>query len=231
MKRFMQNNIHVFAIILCVLLFSSAGVHAETMYVSEVKITFRREPGNSRKILDMLPPGQSVEVLEQSEDWTKVQLTDGKEGWVLSRYLTTRKPNVFALEALKKEHSMLSNQVTSLGEENNGLKQENQKLLAEFTANKKRLEETSRAYKNIKADCANPSNLRKNYEKTVSHLKEQRKKAEKLEKELEEIQADQGLRWFLTERGFEGFLWGAGVLFIGFVTGFIARRQSRRSFR
>ena len=225
MNRFVKNM--VFIGILLVLF--SASARAETMYVSEVKITFRRDPGSGRKILDMLPPGQMVEVLEKSDEWAKVRLLDGKEGWVLDRYLTAKKPDVFALEALKKEHSILSAQVGSLREENGTLKKESEKLREDFSGNKKLLDKTSKAYKMLKADCANPSSLRRDYEKTIAQFKEQRKKAAELEEKLKEIQADQGLKWFMTEQGFKGFLYGALVLFVGFLAGFLARRQPRHS--
>ena len=35
----------------------------------------------------MIESGQKVEVVESGQEWSIVRLLDGKEGWILNRYL------------------------------------------------------------------------------------------------------------------------------------------------
>lgn len=99
MKRF---------IVFFIVLFSTA-VHAETMYIDDiVKITVRTGPGIAHKIVAMIKSGERVEVLKTEEpdkEWSLVRITNGKEGWVLSRFLKSKEPDGLILERLKKKHN------------------------------------------------------------------------------------------------------------------------------
>jgi len=68
----------------------STGIYAETRYVTDVfKITLRSGQSTKHEILRNLPSGLPLKVLERdsSTGYSKVTTPDGKEGWVLSRYL------------------------------------------------------------------------------------------------------------------------------------------------
>ncbi|QTA84227.1 TIGR04211 family SH3 domain-containing protein [Desulfonema magnum] len=204
---------------ICLLLFSTVA-EAETMYVSEIKITMRLGPGNNRKILSMLSTGQPVEILEKGQGWTNIRLEDGKKGWVLSRYLTSQRPPVFASEALIKRCDSLSLHVTSLEEENSRLKEEIERLTSGFSDDEKAFDELSKSYEKLKIGCSDFLEVETAYKKAAFQLAEQRKKNAKTEAELKEIRKDQRLWWVLS---------GAGVLLLGIVLGAVGRGQSRRS--
>ncbi len=85
MKQFFLTGISLIA------LFTLA--HAETMYIGDiVKITVRTGPGTEHKIITMVQSGQQVEVLQPDIHWSEVRLKNGKQGWVLNRFLTSEKP-------------------------------------------------------------------------------------------------------------------------------------------
>lgn len=66
---------------------------AQTVYVSdEFEITLRTGPGNDHKIISMPKSGNAMEILQKGEEWSRVRLPDGKEGWVLSRYISPTRP-------------------------------------------------------------------------------------------------------------------------------------------
>ena len=210
-------------IVFFIVLFSTA-VYAETMYIDDIiKITFRTGPGIDHKIVAMIKSGEKVEVLkpdEPVEQWSFVRLTDGKEGWVLSRFLKSKEPDGLILERLKKKHTAIKNQAVSLIEENKVYKKENKKLNSELKTNKEMLDKIKSSYETLKKESAEFLELKSNYEKTSSKLAEQTKKAEKLEEELTKLLLHQNIKWFLS---------GAGVLLLGFVIGFSTKRQRRRS--
>ncbi len=201
-------------------LLSGAAI-AETLYVSDLKeITVRTGQGNKHKIISMIKSGQKVELLERGDAWSLVRVANGKEGWVLTRYLTTAIPKKILFDSLQKKHSLLEAKTNSLLEENSRLKKENRQLRMDFSSSKKKLGNLSKAYKTLKDESAEFIELKDNYNRTASQLAEQKEKAMKLEEELTTFQLRQNIRWFLS---------GAGVLIIGFIIGYSAKRQRKRS--
>ena len=205
---------------MCLILFSTP-VLAESKYISDnMKITLRTGPGNDRKIISMLGVGKKVEVLELGDEWTLVRLDNGKEGWVISRFLTDEIPSDIQLKILKSKHQDLMADALKMKEENSLLKEENKKLNTEFTVITKKLQKTSKDYDALKRDSKEFLNLQSKFKESSSKLAEQTKKAEKFEDELTKLLWNQNIKWFLS---------GAGVLILGFIIGFSTKRQRRRS--
>ncbi len=202
------------------IIFSNAAL-ADTMYVSDVlKLTVRDGKGTGEKIIAVVQSGQTVEVLQPEDEWALVRLDDGKEGWVLNRYLTGKITNNIKLKLLKKKHKTLVAQSTTLLEEKVKLKDENKKFKTELDKVQKEAEELKMSYGALKTESADYINLKSKYTKTASQLSEYTEKSELLEKELTKLEFRQTVRWLLT---------GAGVLLLGFLIGFSARRQHRRT--
>ena len=205
---------------MCLILFSTP-VLAESMYVGDtMKITLRTGPGNDRKIISLLGIGQKVEVLEPGEELPLVRLDNGKEGWVISRFLTDEIPSDIELEILKSKHKTLMNNASKMQKENSLLKAENKNLNTELAAITKKLQKTSKDYQDLRRDSKEFLKLQSKFKESSSKLAEQTKKAEKFEDELTKLLWNQNIKWFLS---------GAGVLILGFIIGFSTKRQRRRS--
>lgn len=191
------------------------------MYVSDIlKLTLRTGPSTENKILAVIESGQQLEIVEYGKEWSQVQLPNGKEGWVLSRYLTPRETNNIKLDRLQAKHKNLMTQAAALLEENNKLKAENKKLDTEFKANKKQADKARSDYETLKTEAAGFLSLKSKYEDAVSQLAGQTAKAEKLEEQLTKLEMGTYIKWFLA---------GSGVLIVGFLIGFSTKRQRRRS--
>lgn len=190
------------------------------MYVSDIlKLTLRTGPSIENKILAVIDSGQMMEVVEFGDEWSRVQLPNGKEGWVLSRYLTPNETNNIKLQRLETKHKNLMVQASELLEENNRLQAENKKLSTEFEANQKQLVKTRTDYETLKADASEFLTLKTRYESAASQLAEQTAKAEKLEEQLTRLEMYTYIKWFLA---------GSGVLIVGFLIGYSSKRQRRR---
>src|SRR5210317_255011 len=112
-------NLKWYVIVSVFLILISASVQAETIYVGEIiEITLRTGPGIDHKVIAMLQSGQSLEVLEAGSEWTRVRLPNEKEGYVLSRFLSKKKPNEMLLKELEKRYAALEQKVDTLDEEN-----------------------------------------------------------------------------------------------------------------
>jgi SH3 domain protein len=198
----------------------STFVYGETMYVSDrLKLTLRTGPSTENKILAVIESGQMLDVVELGNEWSRVQLSNGKEGWVLSRYLTPNETNNIKLERVQTKHKNLMIQAAALLEENNKLKAENKGLGSDTAANQKQLDKIKNDYEVLKAEAAEFITLKSKYESAASQLAEQTAKAEKLEEQLTKLELNYYIKWFLA---------GSGVLILGFLIGFSTKRQRRR---
>ncbi len=190
------------------------------MYVSDVlKLTLRTGPSIENKIISVIDSGQMMEVIKFGDEWSQVQLPNGKEGWVLSRYLTTNETHNIKLERLEAKHKNLMIQAAELLEENNRLKAENKRFSTESKANQKQFVKTQADYEALKAEAAEFITLKANYKRAASQLAEQTAKAKQLEEELSSLEMNTYIKWFLA---------GSGVLIVGFLIGFSTKRQRRR---
>ena len=217
--NFLLRGFGLWGLVLLLCLFS-ASVYGETMYVSDVlKLTLRTGPSIENKIISVIESGQMMEVIKFGDEWSQVQLPNGKEGWVLSRYLTTNETHNIILERLEAKHKNLMIQAAELLEENNRLKAENKRLSTEFNANQKQLAKTQADFEALKTEVAEFLTLKTNYTLAASQLAEQTAKAKQLEEELSSLEMNTYIKWFLA---------GSGVLIVGFLIGFSTKRQRRR---
>jgi len=202
------------------LTFISATGFAESMYISDVlKVTVRSGPSTEYKILDIAESGDRVEILETGEDWTLVRLANGKEGYVTSRYLVAGPTSSIRLEQLQIKQKAITQQAAALLEENTKLREENKNLKSALDGTENSLKKLDGEYKELKAGSAEFLTLKTKFKKVSEQLIEQSQKAEKLDKELSKVELNQYIKWFLA---------GSGVLLVGFIVGFSARRQRRR---
>jgi SH3 domain protein len=204
---------------ICVMCFSAVGF-AETRYVTDLlKLPLRTGPTTEYKILDLVKSGQQLEVVEPGKDWSQVRLPNGKEGYVLNRYLVGQPTSAVQLAKLQVKYTSLRQQSTALIEENNRFKQENKTFKSTLDSNETALNKLETDYNELKTGAAEFLNLKKKYKEVSTKLAEQTKKANTLDKELSGLEMNQYIKWFLA---------GSGVLLVGFIIGFSARRGRRR---
>lgn len=194
---------------------------AETMYVRDIlKITMRAGRGVEYKILEVLESGQEVEVLSTDDEWANVRLQNGKEGWVSAKYLASEKTSSQILKRIQEKESLLGSQISALRTENAKLKDEVKGISLQLAESRQSLFEIKKSYENLKSNSGGYIQLESDYKEAARKLKEQSKKAESLEDELTRLLQQQNIKWFFS---------GAAVLIVGFIIGYSARREKRRS--
>ena len=203
-----------------IILISTLSAQAESMYVTDVlKVDLRTGPSTGYKIIKMVESGEKIELIEPGQDWSLVRLNDGKEGWILNRYMKSDETSKIKLVKLESEHSTLKAKVNSIFEENSELKTENKKLDSELSDTKKELERFRNDYESLKADSAEFLTLQSNFQKVSKQLSEQTQKSNELEKQVSSLEVSYYIKWFLA---------GSGVLLVGFVLGISTKRQRRQ---
>jgi len=218
----MKSFVRTLGIVGICLFLLSTEVSAETKYYinDNMKITMRTGPATDRKIISLLSVGQEVEILKAENEWTLVRLLNGKEGWVISRYVTDQTPDSIQLEALTKNHSALQTKAASLMEENKAIKAENKKLSLDLNTTETKQRGLSKSYETLKRESKQFLDLQAKYKESTSKLTAQTQKANQYEDELTKLLWNKNIKWFLS---------GAGVLVLGFIIGFSTKRQRRHS--
>lgn len=216
MKQVLKQIVFLGIVLMC---FSANGF-TETMYVTDlIKLTLRSGPSTEHKILSVIESGQQLEMLEPGEDWSLVRMANGKEGHVLTRYLVPEPTHNIRLEQLQIKHKALMQQAATLLEENTNFRDESKELKSTLDGNEKALKKMSTDYDKLKAGSAEYIELKEKHKTVSGQLAEQTKRADALDEELRAIEINQYIKWFLA---------GSGVLLVGFIVGFSARRQRRR---
>jgi SH3 domain protein len=209
------------AIILLTLVCSTclltAIARAETNYISDqLEVTLRSGKSTSHSILRMLRSGTPVEVLEQDKDsgYSLVRV-QGKEGWVLSRYLMKGPvPRDQLADAEKK-----------LAE----LELENRKLMTAMQSLKNEKGEVEKANSSMDADYRKVSQELAEIKRTASSAlaidsenKDLKSRLVALERNLQTMQQENESLKDRTAR--DWFMLGAGVLLIGIFVGLVIPR-------
>jgi SH3 domain protein len=203
------------------MLIFTLSAQAESMYVTDViKVDVRTGPSIGHKIIKMVESGEKIELIESGQDWSLVKLNDGKEGWILNRYMMSDETSKIKMVKFESEHSTLKAKVNSIFEENSELKTENKKLGSEFSDTKKEFERIRNDYEALKADSGEFIALQSKFEKVSKQLSEQTQKSNELDRQVSELEVSYYIKWVLT---------GSGVLFVGFVLGLISKRQRRQT--
>lgn len=204
----------------CVFLLAPAAL-AETMYVSEsIEITVRTGGGRDYKVIAMITPGQVVDVVEKNPDWSRIRLPNGKEGWVLTRFLTYEEPSKVKLAKLQKKYEELLAASKDPLEEIQKLQDEKTKLTSELSETQMKLAEVSQAYESLRSESTDFLKVKEEADSLQAQLGKVSQRAELLEDDLNRMERRQIFRWFLS---------GAGVLFLGWIVGFISRPKRRHS--
>jgi len=129
-------------------------------------------------------------------------------------------PSIIELRELKKKYDALMTLGDSPYKELTKLQNENQKLRSELDFTEKALSQLRESYDALKSESDKMLENQTGYQDSAAQLAEQKQKTETLEAELSKLEMRHHIRWFLS---------GAAVIFVGFLMGFSARRQRRRS--
>lgn len=166
----------------------------------------RTGPGVSYKIIAMLPSGDAVTMVEYGKEWARIQTSDGKDGWVLSRYMTKEMPVNLMVAELKEKNRQLTAMLEQMKSDNSALSGTKDKLMGK-----------EREYNDLKQRSANFLEIEQKYNDVVRQLEEQ--------KVIIEQCNSQSHKEILYS-----FSIGAGVLIIGIILGISAKKQRRDSF-
>lgn len=205
-------------LILIVLAGTSLRVEARTGYVNdELEVTLRSGESTRNSIVRMLPSGEQLEVLEVNSEtgYARVTTKDGREGFVLSRFVTyepvARDRLVSANRRLERSAQRISNLEAQLGElkgENTTYSQNQNSL----ETNNVRLTEELNEIRRTAANAIQTADENRNLRSTKTNLENQ---IQELQTVNSTLAARSRQLWFMA---------GAGTLILGILAGLLLPR-------
>ncbi|MFZ5425774.1 MAG: TIGR04211 family SH3 domain-containing protein [Thermodesulfobacteriota bacterium] len=205
---------------LTVFLFISRPAMAQQAYVADVQeITVRTGPSLENKIVQLVKSGSRLEKLKEEGEWAQVRTENGKDGWVLKRYLSAETPVKVQFEEFKARNADMIEKagkveaiIGKYEEESKALQQRMASLKADYEKVKSDFDALSRA----NADVAE---MTRSYREIKAASEAARQEADQLRRRNESLQDLSDVKWFLA---------GAGVLFAGWLFGYLLGRSSRK---
>jgi SH3 domain protein len=220
---FMKNLNAWFWTVLIGILILPAASRAETAYVSEeFEITMRTGPGADRKIISMIKSGNALEILEKGEEWSMVRIPNGKEGWVLNRYITASQPSSMVLERVRKDYDVLAAKYKDVKERFDQLDVQKKATDADLSQIRRNLDELSAEYETLKKESSDFLKLKQRHQEMTAELEAEKTRSAKLDEENLQMKHDRIFQWVLT---------GGGIMLVGFFIGLFSssRRKPRSS--
>lgn len=197
---------------------------ATKAYVSDsFEITLRTGPSIENKIIAMPSSGQPFEVLGSEGDWSHVRMVkadgDSVEGWVLTRYVSTRLPWEVQAKTLSAENASLKEKLAHVEKELNEATNRERDLTRQLKERSEALQRARADYDSLKSRAADYLKLEAAYTENRSTLQTAQADVQRLTEEIRKSRYSQRNRWFLT---------GALVLLVGLMIGLVIGRQQKR---
>ncbi len=193
---------------------------AQTLFIKPTsEVPLRRGQGVDYKILAILTDGTPVQLIEQNESWTKISTEDGREGWVLKRYLTEEKPLTEAVEALREENRALIKQLETIKEHTDNLAEEKELLQKNLGQKISEIGLLTEKYNTLLKDASDTIDLQAQVERDKKLLLTLQQQLSSTTAAKEKLEQNENLKWYLA---------GGTTLLIGIFIGFLSRGSKKK---
>jgi SH3 domain protein len=211
-------------VVLLLVLMSAAPVEAATMYVSDaLTVPMRRGPSTGHKILHAgLPAGTALEVISEDKTagFTEVRTANGTQGWVPTQYLTPEPVARDRLVAATRRVQTLEAELKSLREnfqETRGARTSAETRNADLDKQTKQLQTELAEIRRVSASSISQYEENKVLKAENADLKT---KTTDLTARVQRLERSELLRFFL---------FGGGLVIIGFIIGAVIKARPKRS--
>ena len=203
---------------------TAAPASAKTMYITDLfRVTLRTGTSNEYKVIAMLKSNDEVELLEEQDSWARVRSKNGKEGYILSRFLTSNIPKPSIINRFQQRVENLEREINGLRKIKKNLGQSKLELESNVTSREKELAKVRRDYEELKSDSTGYIELKELKDKLEIRNKYLENQTGSLMEENKHLKKQRDSLWFAS---------GAGVLLIGWLLGLVmahARISRRRN--
>jgi len=202
------------------LLFRAEAVYAATRYVTpSAEVVVRTGQGNEFKIIGMVKDGAAVDLLQEGDAYAMVRLSDGREGWMLKRFLSAAPPLSTVVASLRAENEKMKQremeQTQQFDEISAMLKKTESKLASILTER----DQIKTDYQNLREDTADVILIKEDMLQATRENELLVQKMAALQEENNTLTKDNSINWFLA---------GGGVLLVGMFIGRLSSASRKR---
>jgi SH3 domain protein len=207
------------SLFLLLLFVGTAQLHAaEVKYVTDIfEVTMRSGTTTSNSIVRLLRSGQSVTVLEEDpvSQYSMVEIDDGKQGYVLSRFLTDEPAARETLQDLLGKYESQQQQVSEQQAEINQLKQSLLQEQGDSEALKITLRASEQEFSEVRDAAQNTLNILEQNKRLQTVVDQLREEKTMLSETNAELSDSTQIDWFVR---------GAAVSLFAFIIGIVVTR-------
>jgi len=217
--------VSVLFIVLVIILTNPA--FAQTRYVTdEFKVMLRTGPSGKNKIIETLSSGTSLEVLrdDSGNGHSQVQTSDGKIGYILTRFLSESPAARSRVKYLENQLKKLRSKPGELQTLLASSQEENQELITQNLNLTNQYRQSSEELARIKEVSADAVSLSERSAKLESEVQQLLLQLDDIRIQNEVLKDQSAKRWYVL---------GGGTVLIGLLLGWIlsiARRPRRQSW-
>lgn len=213
-------RLYIAAACIALSILSADCTMAQTRYVKpSAEVVVRRGKGNEYKIVSMVKDGDSVELLREDEGYALVRLRNGKEGWMLRRFLSTEPPLEDVVASLRAEREKLLEQEKQAAAKLEEFSSDISSLQAQFNEVTAERDLAIQDYQTLKRDTADVVQIKDDMQRVAEENEQLVLKLSVLEQENSKLKKDTAINWFLA---------GAGVFLGGMIVGRMPRPSRKR---
>lgn len=223
-----MNNKRLVAVTFCLYSCLTAfNAQAQTRYVTDdFKVMLRTGPSVQNKIVDSLSSGKRLEVLREDagNGHSQVQTSDGKIGYVLTRFLSTNRSARSRVKSLEGQLKKLRSKPGELQALLATSQEENQELITSNLTLTNQYKQASEELARIKEVSADAVNLSQRSAKLESEVQQLLLQLDDIRIQNEVLKDQSAKRWYVL---------GGGTVLIGLLLGWIlsiAKRPRRQSW-
>ena len=200
------------------LLITSAVQAEQKKYVTDnFEVTLRSGTSTANSIVSLLRSGAVVTLLESDPEtqYSLVQTEDGKQGYVLSRFLIDEPVARSQLEDLQQSHAQQSETVAAQTGEIDQLRQSLEQEQSDTEALKTALRASEQELSQVREAAQNALNILEQNERLQTMVEQLREEKTALSASNAELSDSTRMDWFVR---------GAGVSLVAFVIGILVTR-------
>lgn len=183
------------------------------------EVAVRRGQGTEFKIVALIKDGSEVVLLEENDAYAHVRLANGKDGWMLKRFLSPDPPLAEVVASLRMEKEEVLARESNARQELEELSVALGQSETQLTAIQIERDRAVEAYEALQRDTADVVKIKKDLVQTKLNNEQVNADLVSLRQENDSLKNDKKMNWFLA---------GSGVFLAGLIIGRMPSPTRRR---
>jgi SH3 domain protein len=195
-------------------------VAADNRYViPSTEVVLRSGAGREYKVVAVVKDGELVDLLKEEGFYAMVRMANGKEGWMLKRYLSSDPPLSDIVASLRAENEMLKQKELELTQRFSEVSANLSKAETSLQSTLNEKNQINTDYQTLQQDTANVIKIKEDMLKATQEKEVLAQEVNTLKEENAGMNKDKSIHWFLA---------GGGVLLVGVFLGRLSGKSRKR---